>query len=195
MAIIEKKLNIKNEEILLNLSPSKRAYFFKSNFNLLPILIILIIFDIIVILLSINIGLPSDLVSFIVTLIFIHTILFFVFKVVLFINEKRWENTKYYITQNRIIIQTGFIESKFETIYYDEVTDVSLKIDFLDKYLKVGEITISKKDDFKILYLEDPVDNYQKIQKIIFDIKTDIKYPNATRPTKNEEYKSNYRPF
>ena len=42
--------------------------------------------------------------------------------------------------------------------------------------------------------LEDSVQIYNRVQKIILDIQTDIEYPNALRPQENFGYNTDYRP-
>ena len=32
--------------------------------------------------------------------------------------KKNWENTEYYVTDKRIIIESGFIGMNYQTIYY-----------------------------------------------------------------------------
>lgn len=42
--------------------------------------------------------------------------------------NKKWKNTKYYVTDKRIIIQTGIIGASYDTIYYKDIKNVSLKV-------------------------------------------------------------------
>ena len=44
-----------------------------------------------------------------------------------------------------------------------------------------------------ILDIENPMDIYPRIQKIVMDIQTDIEFPNAYRPTENPGYNTEYK--
>ena len=39
----------------------------------------------------------------------------------------KWKNTKYYVTDRRIIIQTGIIGASYQTIYYKDIKNVNLR--------------------------------------------------------------------
>ena len=115
--------------------------------------------------------------------------------------SKKWKNTKYYVTDKRIIIQTGIIGASYDTIYYKDIKNVSLKIGVIDKLLKVGDIYIdtgnttftnsgTKKLFMTLLDIEKP---YTRLQKIVLDIQSDIEFPNAYRPSENPGYKTKYK--
>lgn len=115
--------------------------------------------------------------------------------------SKKWKNTKYYVTDRRIIIQTGIIGASYDTIYYKDIKNVSLKIGVIDKLLKVGDIYIdtgnttftnsgTKKLFMTLLDIEKP---YTRLQKIVLDIQSDIEFPNAYRPSENPGYKTKYK--
>ena len=115
--------------------------------------------------------------------------------------RKKWKNTKYYVTDRRIIIQTGIIGASYDTIYYKDIKNVSLKIGVIDKLLKVGYIYIdtgnttftnsgTKKLFMTLLDIEKP---YTRLQKIVLDIQSDIEFPNAYRPSENPGYKTKYK--
>ena len=118
--------------------------------------------------------------------------------------SKKWKNTKYYVTDKRIIIQTGIIGASYDTIYYKDIKNVSLKIGVIDKLLKVGDIYIdtgnttltnsgTKKLYMTILDIEKPYDVYTRLQKIVLDIQSDMEFPNAYRPSENPGYKTKYK--
>lgn len=115
--------------------------------------------------------------------------------------SKKWKNTKYYVTDRRIIIQTGIIGASYDTIYYKDIKNVSLKIGVIDKLLKVGDIYIdtgnttftnsgTKKLFMTLLDIEKP---YTRLQKIVLDIQSDIEFPNAYRLSENPGYKTKYK--
>lgn len=115
--------------------------------------------------------------------------------------NKKWKNTKYYVTDKRIIVQTGIISASYDTIYYKDIKNVSLKVGIIDKLLKVGDIYIdtgnttftnsgTKKLFMTLLDIEKP---YTRLQKIVLDIQSDLEFPNAYRPSENPGYKTKYK--
>lgn len=110
--------------------------------------------------------------------------------------KKNWENTEYYVTDKRIIIESGFIGMNYQTIYYKDIKNVYLRIGVIDKLLKVGDIyfDINQNRTQFFLDLENPYELYTKLQKIVLDIQTDIEFPNNLRPNENNGYNTKYIP-
>lgn len=74
------------------------------------------------------------------------------------------------------------------------VIDQLLKVG--DIYLDLGNRTSSKGNqniNFTFLDIENPEEIYNKLQKVVLDIQTDIEYPNALRPDENSGYKTKYK--
>ena len=117
---------------------------------------------------------------------------------------KRWQNTNYYVTNKRIILQGGFFAVNEQSLYYKDIQNVQMRIGLLDKLFHTGDIVF----DNGTIYmgnrqrtnipafedLEDPQSVYRKVQQVVLDIQTDIEYPNAYRPAENPGYNTNYRP-
>lgn len=107
----------------------------------------------------------------------------------------RYKNIHFVLTNKRMIIRKGFVGIDFKTIYYTDVTGVDVKVSWLSRILKVGNIHITAKNQFSILYnISNPYQITQEIQKITNDIKTDMMYPNKLRPNKNPGYNTEYVP-
>ena len=110
----------------------------------------------------------------------------------------------YYLTDRRIIIQSGFVDQQTQTIYYKDIRNADLRIGLVDKLLGVGDIYFDIGEyhmrkgrqvaDYKtFLDIENPHQVYARVQKIIMDIQTDIQFPNAYRPEENPGYNTQYR--
>ncbi len=73
--------------------------------------------------------------------------LFFVFviipAIVTFNNFYIKISNEFVFTNKRIIAKNGWIETTVKTIYYDKITDISVKQSLLDKIIKTGTISIS----------------------------------------------------
>ena len=118
----------------------------------------------------------------------------------------RWKNTQYAVTNKRIIIRNGLIGYQYNSFYYTDISNVTLKVGVIDRMLGVGDIMISlnhtigttKKghpiNTTSILDVENPDQVMQIVQKTIMDMQTDIHFPNALRPEANPGYHTEYRP-
>jgi len=82
----------------------------------------------------------------------------------------------------------------YQTIYYHDINNVTLKIRFIDKILHVVDISLDIKngDRQPLLDIENPYELYPRLQKVIMDIQADIEYPNGLRPDENPGYNTKY---
>ena len=118
----------------------------------------------------------------------------------------RWKNTAYAVTNRRIIIRNGLIGYQYNSIYYTDISNVSLHVGVIDRMLGVGDVRIatnltlgnSKNNNTvntsSILDVADPAQVMHIVQKTVLDMQTDIHYPNALRPDVNPGYHTEYRP-
>lgn len=149
-------------------------------------------------------GAVNDVLFFIIPFFSIHLFPVWVWLGNILTANKKWKNTKYYITDKRIIIQNGFIAENYQTIYYKDIKNVNLHVGIIDKLLGVRDIYF----DLGSRHTSDGASNmgtgfldiveynelYQKVQKVVLDIQTDIQYPNALRPETNPGYNTTYKP-
>lgn len=119
-----------------------------------------------------------------------------------------YKHLYYAITDKRIIIQKGVIGRDFEYIDFDQVTNSEVSVGFWDKVLKQnsGSILVSSAGSFActrqgqqiskpytVSNIENPYEVFKFFKKASFDVKADINYPNALRPTENKGYQTDYR--
>lgn len=103
------------------------------------------------------------------------------------------KNLEYAITDKRIIIRSGVIGIDFKFINYTEIDSVNVKVGFIDKIFKVGDIYINSSVNSGVLWdVSNPYGIARALQKVTTDIKSDIHYPNALRPDSNPGYKTGY---
>ena len=116
---------------------------------------------------------------------------------------RRWKNTAYYVTNRRVILQGGFFAVNETSLFYKDLRNVRVRIGLLDKLFRTGDIvldgggSLNRRDQTNLSAMEDleqPHEVYNRIQKIILDMQTDMEYPNALRPTENPGYRTDYRP-
>lgn len=187
---------VSDESIIWNGKPKKSAYIINKVITMLPIALIWLIFDSTFIISFISLGNFMEMLWFIIPFFALHLMPVWIWLGNILTAKKNWENTEYYVTNKRIIIVSGFIGMNYQTIFYKDINNVHLRIGIIDKLLKVGDIyfdTSENKMQF-FLDLENPYDLYTKLQKIVFDIQTDIEFPNNLRPNENNGYNTKYMP-
>lgn len=193
---------VEGETLILSAKPKKSAYILNQVLTMMPIAIIWLIFDLTFIIATLSSS--PKMLFFIIPFFALHLFPFWMWLANVLSANKKWQNTKYYITDKRIIIQNGFIGENYQTLYYKDINNVNLRIGLIDKMLNVGDIyfelgTYKTSDSVKVrsvafLDLENSKEIYSKLQKIVMDIQTDIEYPNALRPEKNPGYNTKYDP-
>lgn len=187
---------VNGESIIWNGKPKKSAYIINKFFTMLPFAIIWLMFDSIFIISFIASGNFMEMLWFIIPFLALHLMPVWIWLSNVLTAKKNWENTEYYVTDKRIIIESGFIGMNYQTIYYKDIKNVYLRIGVIDKILKVGDIyfDINHNRTQFFVDLENPYELYTKLQKIVLDIQTDIEFPNNLRPNENNGYNTKYIP-
>lgn len=107
--------------------------------------------------------------------------------------NKEYKHLEYAFTNSRIIIRSGIIGVNISNIYYSDIENINLRVGLIDKMLKVGDIYITSNNNAQVLWdIENPYNISNKLQKIAADLKADIQYPNALRPSENGGYQTKY---
>lgn len=186
------------EEVLWRGKPKKNAFVMNRIIKILPIALIWILFDGIMIGAMIITGAIREMLWFAIPFFAFHLLPVWVWLGNVISASKRWKNTEYAITDKRIILRDGLFGYNFKSIDYAEVDHVNIRVGFIDRLLKVGDIHITvsgKTDNNVILDIEQPCSVFKMLQKTVLDIKTDIHYPNELRPKVNPGYNTQYRNF
>lgn len=189
-----KNVLVEGESIIWQGKPKKSAYIFNKMLTMFPFALLWLIFDgffIVTFLLS---GAPKQMFWFIIPFFAFHLMPVWIWLGNVLTANKNWQNTKYAVTDRRIIIESGFISMNYQSIYYKDITNVNLKISVIDKMLKVGDIYFTTKtfSNLAFLDIEDAYTIYPKLQKIVLDMQTDIEFPNNLRPKENDGYNTTY---
>lgn len=194
---------VEGETLIWSSKPKKTAFIMNKILMMMPIALIWLAFDSFFISLIIKSGQIKQMLFFVIPFFILHLMPVWIWLGNIITASKKWQNTKYYVTDKRIILQSGFVDMNYQTIYYKDIKNVNLRIGLIDKILGVGDIyfdlgsyvsngkngTIS----YAFLDIEKPHEIYPRLQKIVLDIQTDIEYPNALRPNENFGYKTKYR--
>ncbi len=187
-----------DEQILWRGKPKKAAFIIARILSMLPVVLIWLIFDGSFIGIMIGTGafleMPPPLIVFIVVFFLFHLCPVWIWLSGVLTANREHKNIEYAFTNTRIIIRSGLVGIDVNSIYYSEITGVNLKVGFIDRLLKVGDIYISGAYKSQVLWdITDPYMITAKLQKIAHDIKTDISYPNALRPEENPGFRTKYK--
>lgn len=189
------------ETILWRGKPKKSAFIATKSLTLLPIAVIWLLLDL-------NIMLPAfaqgEMLGFMIPFFALHLMPVWIWLGSTLTASRRWKNTNYYVTNRRIIIQGGFLAVNETSVFYKDLRNAQLRIGLLDNLFHTGDIVL---DNGVIVYnqknrqhgpvmedLEDAQNVYNRVQKIILDMQTDMEFPNAYRPEVNPGYNTDYRP-
>lgn len=200
----EKSPLIPGEELIWSGKPKKKAFIINKSLFMLPFALLWLAFDSFMIITMFSTGAISEMLFFIIPFFLFHLMPVWIWLGNVVTANKRWKNTKYYVTDKRIIIKNGFFAENYQTIYYKDIRNVNLSIGLIDKLLGVGDIhfDVTRGNVYNgqphmgaaFLDIEDSAYLYQKLQKVVLDIQTDIEYPNALRPETNPGYNTKYEP-
>lgn len=196
---------VEGESLIWSAKPKKNAFIINKILVMMPIALIWLAIDLGIIIGFTSTGdVPKEMSFFFIPFFALHLMPVWIWLGNVLTAGKKWKNTKYYVTDKRIIIETGLIGSNYQTIYYKDIKNVTLRVGIIDKILGVGDIYFelgmfsnlrndSKTINQAFLDVENPQEIYSRLQKIVLDIQTDIEFPNALRPDENPGYNTKYK--
>lgn len=195
-----------DESIIWKGGPKKSAFIINSSITMMPFALLWLAFDSFFILtVSQSEGFDGMGLFFIGFFAF-HLMPVWIWLYNVITAYGRWKNSAYAVTNKRIIIRNGLIGYQYNSIYYTDISNVSLHVGVIDRILGVGDVRIATNHTFgntkngntinttSILDVTDPQHVMSIVQKTVLDIQTDIHYPNALRPDVNPGYHTEYRP-
>lgn len=186
------------EKILWRGKPCRKSFILSAFFKMLPFVLIWILFDggfIAALVLTAD-GLPWYVYLIIALFFLFHLVPVWFWIAGIIGAGRRQKLEEYAFTDRRIVIKKGLISSNIESISYESVSSVNLKIGFVEKLCHVGDIYIFSEGNRRSIIedIADPYFIYGSLQKIAADIKADIIYPNSYRPDANPGFKTSYSP-
>lgn len=186
------------EHILWSGKPKKNAFIASHALTMMPIAIIWLCLDMTFIL---NMVRADGLQLFTLGFFALHMMPVWIWLGSLITAPKRWRNTNYYVTNRRIIIQGGFLAVNEKSLFFKEIRSVQSKVGLFDKLSGTGSILFNaemisgnnKATPPSFQYLENAGAVYQRVQRTVLDMQTDMEYPNALRPEENPGYNTDYK--
>ena len=187
------------EAILWRGKPKRSAFIATKSLTLLPIAVFWLILDTQFIAAAIQGG---QMLGFLIPFMLVHMMPVWLWLASVVTAGRRWKNTNYYVTNRRIVIQGGFFAVNETSLFYKDLRNAHMRVGLLDKVFHTGDIVFDdgmydnhkQKRSHALEDLENPQEVYNRIQKVILDIQTDMEYPNAYRPAENPGYQTQYRP-
>ncbi len=190
------------EAVLWRGKPKKGAFIATKSLTMLPIAVVWLLFDLNFISTAFGDG---EMAYFLIPFFALHMMPVWIWLGNVISAGRRWKNTDYFVTNRRIIIRGGFFAVNEVSLFYKDIRNAQMRIGLLDKLFHTGDIVFddgtwvqagrnNRPRPHMLEDLEQPEQVYNRIQKIILDMQTDIEYPNAYRPAENPGYNTEYRP-
>ncbi len=181
---IDKIINV-NEKVLWQGKPMILPYFARTTLTLVLYVFAVIFYD------------PSDLLLILFGI-------FLAIPIVWKLLAYPWIH--YYITDKRVVAQSGIIGRDFGIIDFDQITNSNVSRGLLDILFggsgKSGTISIAIPGEITrqgttgrfitLSHIPNAYEVFSIFKKVSFDIKSDVEYPNALRPKENKGYNTDY---
>ena len=186
------------EAILWRGKPKRRAFILSKSLVLLPIAIVWLCIDIPIIASTIASG---EMLFFLIPFFTLHLMPVWLWLVSAVTARRRWQNTNYYVTNRRIILQGGFFAVNETSLFYKDIRNTQVRVGLFNRIFRTGHIVFDNgmydnrhrgQVAHIMEHLEDPESVYDRIQRTVLDIQTDMEYPNAFRPAENPGYRTDY---
>lgn len=187
------------EHILWNGKPRKAPFILAHCLTMMPIAIVWICFDFAAIS---SIFSSGNIQWFLLGFFALHLMPVWIWLGSMITAPKRWRNTSYYVTNRRIIIRGGFWAVNEKSLFFKDIRSVQNKVGIFDKLFGTGTIAFNSEmmtsNNNKVTppafqYLENAALVYERVQRTVLDIQTDMEYPNALRPQENPDYGTDYQ--
>lgn len=186
------------EHILWSGKPKKAAFITSHCLTMMPIAVIWFCLDMTFIKSSMKSGLGLFTLAFFA----LHLMPVWIWLGSVITAPRRWKNTAYYVTNRRIIIRGGFLAMNEKSLFFKEIRSVQNKVGIFDKLFGTGTIVFNSEmlaynnkntTPPSFQYLENAAYVYERVQRTVLDIQTDMEYPNALRPEDNPGYGTDYK--
>lgn len=186
------------EHILWSGKPKKAPFITAQSLTMMPIAIVWLCFDFTAISSIVSSG---NIQWFLLGFFALHLMPVWIWLGSMITAPKRWRNTNYYVTNRRIIIQGGLLALNEKSLFFKEIRSVQNKVGLYDKIFGTGSILFNaemfsgknRTTPPAFQCLENAQQVYERVQRTVLDIQTDMEYPNALRPEENPGYGTDYR--
>ena len=192
-----------DESVIWRGTPKKSAFILNSSTKMMPIALIWLAFDGFFIFSVVATGAASDMGPMGLFLVFffaIHLMPVWIWLGNMITSVGRWKNTEYAVTDKRIIIRNGLFGYEYQSIYYTDVSNVSLRVGVIDRMLGVGDVHIytntyvgKRSAGPAILDVPDVQYVFSMLQSTVMNVQSDIQYNNTYRSNTNSGSTTTYQ--
>ncbi|MDE7348251.1 MAG: PH domain-containing protein, partial [Clostridia bacterium] len=128
-----------DEELLWQGAPQKASFILSKSVQLLPIALIWLCFDGFAISMIFRSNVPKSMLIFLIIFFAFHLMPVWIWIHNVLSARRKHKLIEYALTNQRVIVQDGGI---LKSYYYSELHHVSVKVGFIDKLFKVGDLTL-----------------------------------------------------
>lgn len=188
------------EHILWSGKPKKSAFIAANALSLMPIAVIWFCLDFTFI--SAGFG-AGGMELFMLAFFALHLMPVWIWLGSALSAPRRWRNTDYFVTNRRIIIRGGFLAVNEKSLFFKDIRSVQNRVGIFDKLFGTGTIQFNSEmvinsNNRKVTppsfqHLENAQAVYERVQRTVLDMQTDMEYPNAFRPADNPGYSTDYK--
>ena len=108
-----------------------------------------------------------------------------------------------------LILRSGIIETEFQMVDFDQITDASVEVTLRDILLGLGQtgnVSLTTRGSaetedgdpqsrrYVLSHVFHPYDLFRLLEHAEYDVKADMAYPNELRPADNSGYRTTYAP-
>lgn len=184
-----------NETMIWEGTPDEVCYIWAGVIPMIPFAFIWIMFDAFFLVTLFSSGINGKMLWFIIPFFLLHLMPVWATIGTYAKNKLEYKNVVYAITNKRVLIRDGIVGIDFKSIDFAEIDNIHVHVNILEKIRNVGTIVCSvDSKNYNLMSVKDPYQVFKQLQKVSFDVKTDIEYPNAKRPGDNPGYQTKYEP-
>ncbi|MDE6473934.1 MAG: PH domain-containing protein [Clostridia bacterium] len=173
-----------DEELLWRGVPQKASFILSKSVQLMPIALLWLCFDGFAISMIFSTDVPKGIMIFMLVFFAFHLMPVWFWIHSVFSARRKHKLIEYAFTNQRVIVRDGGIIKSYA---YSDLYKVSVKVGFIDRLFKVGDITLSGHNKVVLLDIDSPYAVGNKLQKFIEDFAEQRKKQNALR-RRNSEY-------
>ena len=176
-----------DEELLWRGAPQKASFVLSRSVQLLPIALIWLCFDGFGIFMVFT-HVPKSMWIGILAFFAVHLFPVWLWIYQIISAKRKHKLIEYAFTNKRIIIRDQGI---LKSYYYKDLSRVSVKVGFIDKMFKVGDITLSGRRSITLLDIDNPYVVGNKLQQFL-DAHAEERRALAIRRIKDVEFENYY---
>ena len=179
-----------DEELLWQGAPQKASFILSKSVQLLPIALVWLCFDGFAISMIVRANVPKSMLIFMIVFFAFHLLPVWLWIHSILSAIRKHKLIEYALTNQRVIVREGGL---LKSYHYIDLRDVRVKVGFIDRLFKVGDITLSGQKSVELLDIDNPYAVGNKLQKFLeeFAIERKKQFARHKKDYEYEEYHEN----